>query len=218
MFQRLKVGRVAWWLSLIFFVGGLGAAYLVHLNGLSFWLRRVSFWHSTAAIIIASAACALFFVASSRRIQDMRAPKGLIWWAPLFPIWILLLGLVPGVTEQNPEPFKTFSRRARLSGLAVSGFTVVAAAGYMFTMAYTGGGSVTGIEKSDDVSRYEAQFTSAANSLIAQRRCSAGDFEEMGGWVKSTTHRDKPIYFTYCGGLTADNRIYLDVSTGAIFR
>ncbi|WP_126976330.1 hypothetical protein [Frigidibacter oleivorans] len=218
MFERLKVGRVAWWLSLILFVGGLLTAYIIHLNGLSFWLQRASFWHSTAAVLIASAACGLFFVASSKRIQDMRAPKGLIWWAPLFPVWILLLGIIPGSTEQNPEPFKTFKRRARLSSLVFAGFTVVAVTGYIFIRTDISEISVTGIENSDDVSKYEAQFTAAANSLIAERRCSAEDFEEMGGWVKSTTHRDKPIYFTYCGGMTADNRIYLDVSTGAIFR
>lgn len=218
MLKRVKVGRLAWWLSVIFFVGGLGTAYLVHVNGLSFWLQRVSFWHTTAAVIIASAACAVFLVASSRRIDDMRAPKGLIWLAPLFPLWMLLMGLVPGASVQNPEPFKTFLRRARSYGLALLGLTAVAAAGYMFMLSGMGGVTVAGIEKSDDALRYREQFNSAANSLIAQGLCSASDFQEMGGWVKSTTHRDKPIYFTYCGGMTAENRIYLDVSTGATFR
>lgn len=40
----------------------------------------------------------------------------------------------------------------------------------------------------------------------------------MGGWVKSSNHRNQPIYFTYCGGSTVANRLYLNAETGEIFR
>lgn len=74
------------------------------------------------------------------------------------------------------------------------------------------------VAQSDDFATHRAAFVEAANNLIADGRCTVGDFEEMGGWVKSSNHRDEPIYFTYCGGMTIANRIYLDASTGRIFR
>ena len=80
----------------------------------------------------------------------------------------------------------------------------------------------SGIEElvsgSDDFSRYRTAFAEAAQSLIAQRRCTERDFRDMGGWVKSTSHRNQPVYFTYCGGATVANRLYLNADTGEIFR
>jgi hypothetical protein len=35
----------------------------------------------------------------------------------------------------------------------------------------------------------------------------------MGGWMKST-NKGPSVYFTYCGGMRASNRIYLDVRSG----
>jgi len=49
---------------------------------------------------------------------------------------------------------------------------------------------------SDDFARYRTAFAEAAQSLIAQRRCTERDFRDMGGWVKSTNHRNQPIYLT----------------------
>lgn len=74
------------------------------------------------------------------------------------------------------------------------------------------------IAVSDDFARYRAAFAEAAQSLIAQRRCTERDFRDMGGWVKSTNHRNQPIYFTYCGGATVANRLYLNADTSEIFR
>lgn len=71
---------------------------------------------------------------------------------------------------------------------------------------------------SDDFARYRTTFSEAAESLIEQRRCTEQDFREMGGWVKSSNHPDQPIYFTYCGGTTVTNRLYLNAKTGKIFR
>ena len=80
----------------------------------------------------------------------------------------------------------------------------------------------SGIEElvsgSDDFARYRTAFAEAAQSLIAQRRCTESDFREMGGWVKSSSHRNQPVYFTYCGGATVANRLYLNADTGEIFR
>ncbi len=71
---------------------------------------------------------------------------------------------------------------------------------------------------SDDFARYRTAFLDAAQSLIAQRRCTERDFRDMGGWVKSSSHRNQPIYFTYCGGVTVTNRLYLNADTGETFR
>jgi hypothetical protein len=70
---------------------------------------------------------------------------------------------------------------------------------------------------SDDFRIYEAAFVKAAQKLIADRECTEADFKEMGGFVKSTNNKG-PVYFIYCGGMTAANRIYLDASTGRTFR
>ncbi len=74
------------------------------------------------------------------------------------------------------------------------------------------------IAGSDDFARYRTAFAKAAQSLIEKRQCSEKDFREMGGWVKSSNHRNKPIYFTYCGGATIANRLYLNAATGEVFR
>lgn len=74
------------------------------------------------------------------------------------------------------------------------------------------------ISGSDDFARYRTAFAEAAQSLIAQGRCSERDFRDMGGWVKSSNHRNQPIYFTYCGGSTVANRLYLNADTGEVFR
>ncbi|MGX7896921.1 hypothetical protein [Tsuneonella sp. HG222] len=74
------------------------------------------------------------------------------------------------------------------------------------------------IAQSDDFNLHREAFLTAANQLIADGTCTAAEFEEMGGWVKSSNHRNEPIYFTYCGGMTTSNRVYVDVSDGRIFR
>jgi len=77
---------------------------------------------------------------------------------------------------------------------------------------------VKAIKSSNDFSKYQSIFISASEKLIKSGKCSLGDFKEMGGWCKSTTHKLKPIYFIYCGGMTKNNRIYLNTTTGKTFR
>lgn len=66
---------------------------------------------------------------------------------------------------------------------------------------------------SDDYKTYKDVFAKTATDLIAERRCSAKDFKDNGGWIKSMTHKDKPVYFTYCDGYT---KVYLDAATGKV--
>jgi hypothetical protein len=72
------------------------------------------------------------------------------------------------------------------------------------------------VAQSDDFSQHRKAFVKAARQLIDQGRCTAADFEEQGGWVKSSNHPDQPMYFTYCGGMTVANRIYVNAETGQI--
>lgn len=74
------------------------------------------------------------------------------------------------------------------------------------------------LSQSNDYRKYSSQFIAASKKLIEQGKCTLGDFKEMGGWVRSTNNGSKPIYFTYCGGFTKQNRIYLNVANGKVFK
>lgn len=74
------------------------------------------------------------------------------------------------------------------------------------------------ITQSDDYRYYADVFADAAAKLLADGTCTRADFQEMGGFLKSSFHRDRPVYFTYCGGSTIANRLYLDASSGRVFR
>lgn len=74
------------------------------------------------------------------------------------------------------------------------------------------------VSASDGFRRHRDAFVKATGMLIKQGRCTASDFKEMGGWLKSTNHKKSTVYFTYCGGFRNDNRIYLDVSDGRVFK
>ena len=70
---------------------------------------------------------------------------------------------------------------------------------------------------SGDDTLYKKEFSSAARKLINEGVCTESDFKEIGGWMASS-NKGKNIYFTYCGGMTLSNRIYLDVKSGKTFR
>jgi len=62
------------------------------------------------------------------------------------------------------------------------------------------------VAKSDDFKRHRHAFASAAAKLIADGTCTRKDFTDMGGWMKSVNaYRDRPVYFTYWGGMTLTN-------------
>lgn len=79
-------------------------------------------------------------------------------------------------------------------------------------------GTAALVAKSDDYRLHKDAFVEAAEKLIGEGRCTAADFRENGGWVKSSKHRNQPIYFMYCGGSTRANRLYLNARTGRIFK
>lgn len=71
---------------------------------------------------------------------------------------------------------------------------------------------------SDDFARHGKAFIKASQGLVTSKQCSPQDFKSVGGWMKSTNFPNKPVYFTYCGGMTKENRLYLNVATGEVFR
>jgi hypothetical protein len=71
------------------------------------------------------------------------------------------------------------------------------------------------VAKSDDYRIHKDAFVTAANELIRSGRCTAKDISDNGGWVKSTSSPNEPVYFTYCKGYT---RYYLNAETGQIFQ
>lgn len=108
--------------------------------------------------------------------------------------WIILIGLIGfiwlGASYDGSTPTRTVTA-AEISG---------------------------SIAQSDDFDKHRDAFIKAATSLVNQRRCSVAELRDMGGFVKSQNYKDQPVYFTYCDGNTAANRIMLDVSTGRIFK
>lgn len=74
------------------------------------------------------------------------------------------------------------------------------------------------IKGSEDFAKFRAGFVKASESLVKSGQCSLADFSEMGGWMRSTNHKPKPVYFTYCGGMTLANKVYVNVQTGEIFK
>ncbi|MFT4255392.1 MAG: hypothetical protein QM599_00260 [Pseudoxanthomonas sp.] len=74
------------------------------------------------------------------------------------------------------------------------------------------------IKDSDDYKLRKDAFVKATQTLLSRKKCTEKDFKESGGWYKSTNHRSQPVYFIYCSGFTSNNKIYLDASTGRIFK
>jgi hypothetical protein len=80
--------------------------------------------------------------------------------------------------------------------------------------AATASGDEAMIAQSDDFKRYRSAFLAVSNRLISEGRCTKADFTEMGGWLKSVNeHKNEPVYFTYCGGMTSANKIYMNAKT-----
>ena len=71
--------------------------------------------------------------------------------------------------------------------------------------------------KSDDLKLYLEKFRNSVAKLISEGECEPSDFEELGGWVRSVRYSERDVYFIYCGGLSLENKVYLDVNTNEIF-
>ncbi len=72
---------------------------------------------------------------------------------------------------------------------------------------------VPGISDSEHYGIYGPKFEAIARELLAKGRCKEADFKEVGGFWKSTESGRAGQYFTYCGGMTLSNKIYVRVNT-----
>ena len=74
------------------------------------------------------------------------------------------------------------------------------------------------ISSSDDLPKYQSTFAWVSARLVDTGTCKVSDFRDIGGWWRSTDHKPRPVYYTYCGGGSNSNRIFVDTSTGETFR
>ena len=74
------------------------------------------------------------------------------------------------------------------------------------------------ISGSDNYKIHKEIFITSAKTLLENGTCNLSELKDMGGWVKSQNHKNEPIYFTYCGGMKIQNKIYLNVSTGNMYK
>jgi hypothetical protein len=67
---------------------------------------------------------------------------------------------------------------------------------------------ISGLSLSDDFNLHRAVFEKAARELITSKQCSAADFKEFGGFVRSP-NRGNGHYFIYCGGMTGAGSVLI---------
>lgn len=73
------------------------------------------------------------------------------------------------------------------------------------------------LSSSDNYATYAETFCQAARQLIDDGECTEKDFADFGGWSASAQY-SQGTFFTYCGGMMIENKIYLDAKTGRVFR
>jgi len=74
------------------------------------------------------------------------------------------------------------------------------------------------VKDADDFDKYKDIFLNTSNKLIKQGKCTEKDLRNWSWWKSTTTYKNQPIYFTYCGGAHTDYRIYLNAKTGKVFK
>jgi len=74
------------------------------------------------------------------------------------------------------------------------------------------------IESSDDLTLHQGIFVQVSEELVNAGECKLSDFRDIGGWWRSAAHKPEPVYYTYCGGASNEDRIYLNTDTGRTFR
>lgn len=73
--------------------------------------------------------------------------------------------------------------------------------------------SVPGVAASHGYKTHGPKFEAAAHKLLAEGRCRPNDFKEFGGFWRSIDPNRTDQYFTYCGGMKPQNRIYIRVDS-----
>jgi hypothetical protein len=74
------------------------------------------------------------------------------------------------------------------------------------------------IKSSDDLAEHQGIFVQVSEKLVDAGQCKLSDFRDIGGWWRSAAHKPEPVYYTYCGGASNEDRIYVNTATGEVFR
>ncbi|MBD1556791.1 SH3 domain-containing protein [Vibrio sp. S9_S30] len=72
------------------------------------------------------------------------------------------------------------------------------------------------IKGSDNFLIHRELFLSVSQDLINDGVCTNGDFQEVGGWLKSVVYHPRDVYYTYCGGIEREHKLYLDAENGEL--
>lgn len=73
------------------------------------------------------------------------------------------------------------------------------------------------LSSSDNFEINQSMFLNMSKILLKDGVCTVNDFNEAGGWWKSTTKMGE-IYFTYCGGMNLSNKVYIDLASEKYFK
>lgn len=77
---------------------------------------------------------------------------------------------------------------------------------------------IAAIKGSDDLEQHQTALVAASRAFMAKGGTLA-DLREMGGWVRSQTHKPRGVYFTYKRpGTNVRDRWYYDVDRGQLFQ
>jgi hypothetical protein len=74
------------------------------------------------------------------------------------------------------------------------------------------------IVRTDDFEQHEARFIELTDQVLQSQQCSQSDLEQLQGWIRSFNYPDEPIYYSYCGGLDVEDKLYINLDNGDIFR
>jgi hypothetical protein len=74
------------------------------------------------------------------------------------------------------------------------------------------------IAGTDDFEQNEARFIELTDTALKSKQCREEDLAQMQGWIRSFNYPDEPIYYSYCGGLEVEDKLYINLDNGDVFR
>ena len=87
------------------------------------------------------------------------------------------------------------------------------------TMINASGSLAKALEYSDNFEANRDAFIKLSQKVLDSGKCTLADFKENGGWAKATgSNAKKPVYFIYCGGFTLSDKVYLNISSGRVWK
>lgn len=69
------------------------------------------------------------------------------------------------------------------------------------------------ISKSDGFKQHSKMFILVSQKLVSSQICKVTDFRKTRGWIEIY---ENELYFTYCGGFSRKNKIFLNLKTNEL--